>query len=430
MKDVLYKTISHFFPKLNIWVDKISDPRHSSYITYNLRILFWIGMYLFLLKLGSRRQINFILNTENFINNLSIISSRDIDSLPNDGTLSNLAEELSEESLPEINIKMMRTLLKNKVLEKFRLDNYYLLTLDGTGHLTFKKRHCKHCIKRKIKDEIYYFHPVLDCKLVTSNGMALSVGTEFIENTGKIYKKQDCELKAFYRYCKHLKSKFPQLKICLLLDSLFANQNVMEICEKNHWKYIITFKKGSIPTVYREFEVLKKMSRYNIKKYEDKKVKQVYSWVNDIDHEKHLLNVLECVEYNKKNRKVRRFVWITNFNINKSNCQRLATKGGRLRWKTENEGFNMQKNGGYEMEHAYSENVVAAKNFYIFLQMSHTINQLIENGSLLTDSYKKRIGSIKNIAFLLLEDLRTTVFDLERIKIIETNKFQIRFDSS
>ena len=27
--------------------------------------------------------------------------------------------------------------------------------------------------------------------------------------------------------------------------------------------------------------------------------------------------------------------------------------GGRLRWKTENAGFNVQKNGGYNMEHAY-----------------------------------------------------------------------------
>ena len=35
---------------------------------------------------------------------------------------------------------------------------------------------------------------------------------------------------------------------------------------------------------------------------------------------------------------------LTNFKIDKHNCY-LANKGGRLRWKIENEGFNIQKNG-------------------------------------------------------------------------------------
>jgi len=44
--------------------------------------------------------------------------------------------------------------------------------------------------------------------------------------------------------------------------------------------------------------------------------------------------------------------WITNLKPDQKNALSLALHG-RLRWKIENEGFNTQKNGGYEMEHGY-----------------------------------------------------------------------------
>jgi hypothetical protein len=47
--------------------------------------------------------------------------------------------------------------------------------------------------------------------------------------------------------------------------------------------------------------------------------------------------------------------------------ERLANQGGRLRWKIENEGFNVQKNSELNMEHAYSEDPVARKVFYLLL---------------------------------------------------------------
>lgn len=46
----------------------------------------------------------------------------------------------------------------------------------------------------------------------------------------------------------------------------------------------------------------------------------------------------------------------------------LTADGGRLRWKIENEGFNIQKNLGYELEHKYSRvSFVALKNYYQIL---------------------------------------------------------------
>jgi len=108
-----------------------------------------------------------------------------------------------------------------------------------------------------------------------------------------------------------------------------------------------------------------------------------------------------------------------------------ANEGGRLRWKIENEGFNMQKNGGYNLEHPYSKDEVAMKNFYLLLQIAHIISQLIEKGSLLKKEIKKVLGSIRNVSRMLLESLRTKPPDIEELQMELSIPFQIRFyDSS
>lgn len=179
---------------------------------------------------------------------------------------------------------MINRLLRMKCLISFRLLNkYYMIAVDGTGHVTYKERHCPYCLTKEKDGKImYYYHNVLEAKLITDNGLALSVGTEFIENTIK-YTKQDCELKAFYRLAKKLKKEFPQLKICLLLDSLYAADPVFKMLDSYNWKYIITFKEGSMPKTYEEYLSLDKLQKNRIEIVEDGVI-QTYSWVNDISY--------------------------------------------------------------------------------------------------------------------------------------------------
>jgi len=267
--------------------------------------------------------------------------------------------------------------------------------------------------------------------------MALSIGTEFIENKDEGKRKisaergkQDCEINAFKRLAVQLKKDFPQLKICLLMDGYYANASIFEICKKNRWRYITTFKKGSMPATFQEYQDLKTLAEEseNVDEYENEDIRQEYQWVNDIDYKDYKLNVLECRETKKKHKKGKKtktFVFVTNFKIHYHNVRQLQ-KGGRLRWKTENEGFNIQKNGGYQLEHAYSQHNVAMKNFYVLLQIAHIINQLMEKGSLLADQIEKVFGSLRNISWQLLESLRTSVLDQAKIKSIDNNRCQIR----
>lgn len=427
---VFLKTVWHFFPGLSKWLGAIPDPRNKKKITYPLRQLFMVGVFLFLFKLNSRRNIKFRLTSPEFIENLKLLVNclNYAEKVPHGDTINYLFKRVPFKYFDWVKIEMARTLIRKKCFVDDRLlDKYYLIVVDGTGMLGFKKRHCRGCLKRNVGKEKYiFFHPILEAKLVTFNGMAISIATEFIENGGT--SKQDCELKAFYRLAEKLKSSFPQMKICLVADALYAAKPVFDICKKNHWKYIITFKEN-MPATYAEFESLKKLAPENKKKEITGKTIQRYQWVTEINYEEHLIGALECIETDKNNGKETKFAWITNLPIRSDNILQVAY-GGRSRWRIENEGFNMQKNGGYGLEHAYSLDTVAMKNFYFLLQIAHIISQLMEKGSLLKSKLLKTYGSIKNFSIELWRAFTSKALPLDEFHQLLNTRIQIRFDSS
>ena len=109
----------------------------------------------------------------------------------------------------------------------------------------------------------------------------------------------------------------------------------------------------------------------------------------------------------------------------------VAEKGGRIRWKIENEGFNVQKNRGYGLEHAYSKDPHAAKIFYYLLQIAHMVFQLLEKGSLFSTAFPKGLGSSKNLALRLLEAWRNlSEWTGNMLSRLLEERIQIRLNSS
>jgi hypothetical protein len=363
--------------------------------------------------------------------------------LPHGDTIEDCFERINVEEVEMIRRSMIDRLIRMRVLEKYRLfDQYYLIAADASGVLTFDERHCAHCLETKHKSgKVTYYHPVLEMKILTENGFALSIGTEFIENPEGWNKnqqmKQDCELKAFYRLSKKLKTHFPRLPICLLLDGLYPRAPVFKICEDYGWNYIIVLKDDDLKSVTREFKTIGEITPENTLKLKSRdETTYDYSWVNDIEYKTRetsttrsfFLNVLDQVE-TKRDGKKKHFRWITSFHVNKYNAHSIG-KGGRLRWKIENEGFNTQKNGGYNLEHCYTENPNSAKIFYLLLQIACIIMRLVELGSLLKKDFPNRLGSFRNVAakllhaFLYAEPTKTELNDWKN------QRLQIRFDDT
>ena len=249
--------------------------------------------------------------------------------------------------------------------------------------------------------------PVLEAKLVTRTGLALSVETEFIENprspdqSEEDY-KQDCEVNGAKRLLPRLKGQFPALPICLLLDSLYAGEPLFALCEDYDWRFLVVLKDGSIPTAQREFRSLVAQVPENTLTHHTDDAEQRIRWVNHIDYHGYKLHLLECVETPKDGTPPTRWLWATNIPISRDNALELANEGGRQRWRTENEGFNVQKRGGYAMEHAYAKDPQAAKNFYLLLQIAHLFAQLFECRMGGKSSVTRHFGSLRNLAAALL----------------------------
>jgi hypothetical protein len=375
-----FRTLKHHFGKWKDLFARVQDAREAGKITYPLRVVLFTGVLLFVCQLGSRRQINHKLRGNGAVKQKYRILFG-VDEIPHGDTLNYAYQQMRVDEVQEVVCHLVEVLMGQSELADQRLFGiYHRVAIDGTEVLSFAERHCDDCLTRKLTNgEIRYYHPVLEAKLVTPDGYALSLMTEFIENSDPGASKQDCELKAFYRLAERLKKRFPQALFCLLLDGLFAGGPTLKWCEKKDWKYLIGLTDEDLPSINQEFEVLLCLPPENYREIELKPgVRQSYRWINGIDYtdsenQAHALNVLECVETSPDPGNAHtptKYKWLTNFTLLSTNVPTLANGAGRLRWKIENEGFNIQKNGGFGLEHAYSQDETAGKVFYLLLQIA------------------------------------------------------------
>jgi hypothetical protein len=431
-------TVQHFFGGFPRLFQGLTDGRLASHITYQLQTLMATGVLMFVCRLESRRQINALLR-HNGPSAAKYQTYFGEAACPHGDTLNYgyIRSQVSE--VQEVVTGMTETLIRGKVLYPYRLlRKYFLVAVDGTGMLTYPERHCPQCLTQTRNGRTTYYHPILEAKLVTSSGLVCSLMTEFIENPGENPTKQDCELKAFYRLMARVKQRFPRLPICLTLDGLYAGGPTFALCERYHWKYLVVLREKDIPYINEEFAALYPLEPDQYLQFETGvqfEIHQDFRWVNQIAYVdsgklEHEVAVIECLETKpdaKGEVTTTRFKWVTNFTVKKSNVIELANQGGRLRWKIENEGFNVQKNGGYALEHRYSEHPVASKIFYLLLQIAHLIAQLMERGSLFRKAFPNGVGSAKNIAFRLLEAWRNLRLNPEVWSQMLDVRVQIRF---
>ncbi len=341
-------------------------------------------MFMFLLKEASRNAYNNDRRDAIFAKNYFRHFKME---LPHPDTIDEVLRVLLPEQIEALKAQLASKLFEQKVLRKFRfLGKYYFVAVDATGTHTFDHEHCDRCLTKTSKNGVTtWFHYVLEAKLVTSSGLAISLASEFIENLqGRDFEKQDCEQKAFVRLAAKIKQYFPRLPICILADGLYPNKNVFSICRQNNWGFIITLKDGNLKTFHQEVELLRgiQKEREVYRANTTTRIKLKYKYLNDIEYEGHNYSWVLCEEtkicISDKVEDTQRFVYITNIKQT-SDIVVGTADGGRLRWKIENEGFNTQKNLGYELEHKFSRvSYTAMQNYYQLLQVAHTINQFVE----------------------------------------------------
>ena len=407
--------IKQYFPQLTNKLEKLTDMRHQSYVDYQMSVITVTRLLGLLCGIKSMRGTTEKFNTEETIKNIADLLEVELEEIPHYDTINNVFEKLDIEELRKIQKYMLNRLIRSKMFDRYRYKGkYFQIVVDGTGIASFKERHCKHCLKRTYnkgekKEYTIYYHYVLEAKIVVGD-IVISIDSEFIENEKEDVEKQDCELRAFYRMEERIKKEYPKLPIIISGDALYACQPVIDICKRNRWEYILRLKEERQKLLGEEIRGLEKAE------IEDKEIRY---WnrikYGEVEFEKEA-NVIKYYEKNKE--KTTEFMWITSFNITEKNKEEIVYYG-RQRWKIENEGFNMQKNGTFDIEHIYSMNYNAMKAHYFFIQFAHTIRQLLEKGL----KYIKELKiSIKEVSAAITQTLTQTKLNLTALK-----KVQLRF---
>ncbi len=375
-------------------------PDHRSRRTYQVAEIIMAGLMMFVFKRGSKNNTNQLF-TPNFEKNyFTIFGLR----LPVMATVHQFLESLPAKEIERIKHTLIHILIEKRVLDKFRFNNQYVVAVDGTGVFSFDEEPFEGCPYKTSKNGKKTWQAgVLEAKIICSNGFSISMETEWYQNSDNIEDKQDCELKAFKRLSSKLKKNYPRMALTIVADSLYPNETFFKICNDNKWNYILTFKDGTLKSIWHEINSLYPIEEKQNKQFRvtDIKYKEETMFLNNIKYkEKYTLYWCEYIRKYTKSDSQDRFVHVTNININHSNVWEVSYYG-RLRWKIENEGFNTQKKQGYNLEHKYAEkNFNAMQNYYQLLQIGHLFNQLTEK----LESVKAKIKTAQLTIKALFED--------------------------
>ena len=373
----LVRLIRHFFPDLITQLKGVTDQRHKSYIRYENHVILMTRILASIFYISSMRKTSEEFNDEKVIANIGYLCGRGLEELPYWETINLYLEKVPDEDLQQIICKLVKGLLRSRAFENARIrGRYWQVIVDGTQINSSRKELDGGCLyrihKRGTAEEyVEYYYYVLEAKLYLHKDIYVSIMTEFVENKDSEAEKQDCERKAAKRLMERLKAQFPMLRILFCADSLYACEGIFQLCLQSLWSFLIRYKKGSIPSVYQEYESLRKQEK-NYREYQNNGLSCWYDHVCGIDYNGYSVNLLEYGDSQEKH-----FCFLTDLPITMKNRNQLLIDG-RRRWAIENHGFNTQKNHGFFLEHLFSRNGQAMKNHYLLIQIAHMISQLLD----------------------------------------------------
>src|ERR687884_234210 len=281
-----------------------------------------------------------------------------IERVPCDTRMREMLDPVSPKVLRPVFKSIFRQLQRGKALEPMAfLDGHYLLALDGTEYFSSKTMHCASCLQRSHRNgAVTYAHQMLGAALIHPDQRAvIPLMPEPIVNqdgTGK----NDCERNAAKRFIAKLRQDHPHLKFIVTEDSLSSNAPHIETLHAHGLHYILGVKAGDQAYLFQQVQAAEHAGGVTLYERHDRAAGVVhrFRFVNDVplnaSHVEVRVNFIEYWESSAT--KVQHFSWVTDLRVSKRNVFHLM-RGGRARWKIENETFNPLKNQGYHFEHNY-----------------------------------------------------------------------------
>lgn len=288
------KVYRAMLPVLLKRLSQIADPRNPRKIRHKLTVLMLYGILCFAFQMSSRRQANREMTRPVFEANLRELFP-ELDQLPHQDTLARLLERIQVNEIEQAHRDLIRQLIRRKKFRRYLIGSCYPMAIDGTQKFTRAQCWDAACLERKVgrkkepdppsEPEKQYYVYVLEANLAFQNGMVIPLLSEVLTDLGgdQPKDKQDCEQRAFQRLAQRLKQAFSHLPILLLLDGLYPNGPIIELCRQYNWDFMIVLQDGSLPTVWEEIAGLKKLEKPKEWSQNWGDRRQHFQWFNDID---------------------------------------------------------------------------------------------------------------------------------------------------
>ena len=292
-----------------------------------------------------------------------------INHVPCDSQMRDILDPIDPLSLRPVFREVFRRLQRGKALKPFVfLDGHYLLALDGTTSFSSSKIHCPSCLEKHHRGGgITYSHQLLGATLVHPDlKEVIPLAPEpIIQQDGAT--KNDCERNATRRWLKQFRQEHPHLPVIVVEDALSSNAPHLRDLREADARYIIGVKPGDHAFLFAHMQALDEAGQMQTLTLVDSATQVLHHFrfckgvpLNESNPDE-LVNVLLYWEIPpdqkakakaKAKVKVQHFSWITDLALNADTVWDIM-RGGRARWKIENETFNTLKNQGYHLEHNY-----------------------------------------------------------------------------
>jgi hypothetical protein len=275
---------------------------------------------------------------------------------PCDSSMREVLDPLAPESLRPSFKAAFRQLQRGKALEEMVFfKGCYLLALDGTGDVSSKKIHCQSCLEKHHRDgSTTYSHQMLGAALIHPDRREVIplMPEPIVKQDGT--EKNDGERNAATRFMAKLRQDHPHLQCIVTEDGLSSNAPHIETLHEYACHSILGVKEGDHAYLFEQVHVAEQEGRVTHYERRDRGAGIVHQFrfIHDMplnaarsDVRVHFIEYWEVSQDN-----VQHCSWVTDFRVTKQHVDKLM-RGGRARWKIENETCNTLKNQGDNFDH-------------------------------------------------------------------------------
>ena len=200
---------------------KIPDHRRPGSIKHKITVLMVFGLFSFIFRLSSRREINRELTSPVIFEHLKRLFP-ELDSIPHADTLARLLENTNPKAIERIHISLIKDLIVKKKFKQLLIHDCLPITIDGTQKLYRDGLlqvgpWCERTVGDPAKENKQQYIYAVEANITLKNGLTIPLMTEYMyrENNQIMQPKgkQDSETTAFERLAVRLKKYFPRLKM-------------------------------------------------------------------------------------------------------------------------------------------------------------------------------------------------------------------------